>query len=111
MNFLELLDWKLLLLAAMITTFVVSAINTVQSKVASNWLVLIISFIITLLNTTFIEGANFGDWQKIILQILLTMAFSDLFYNYAGKWFLDRFFEFVKTKLIEIFGKNDPPQP
>jgi hypothetical protein len=105
MEFLQSLDWQSLLIAAAITTLVVSAINTIQSKLTTNWLVFIVSIIITLLNTTFIKGANFSDWQKILSSILFTMAFSILFYNYLGKWFVDRLFEWLKKILTEKFSK------
>ena len=83
---------------AVITTFFVSALNTVQNKVSTNWLVFLVSLFVTLLSITF-GGSGLQYWQAVILQIIVTMSFSILFYNYIGKWFIDRFFQFLKNKL------------
>lgn len=83
---------------AIITTFFVSALNTVQNKVSTNWLVFLVSLFVTLLSITF-SGSGLQYWQSVMLQIMVTMSFSIMFYNYVGKWFIDRFFQFLKEKL------------
>ncbi len=107
-NILDLFDWKALLLCATITTFIVSAINVTQSKLSSNWLVFIVSSIVTALSTTIEPQASFSDWQKLLLQVLTTMAFAILFYNYLGKLFVDKIFAWVKKQMENKLGKDEP---
>jgi len=108
MEFLQGLDWQSLLIASVITTVLVSAINTVNTKIHSNVLVFVVAVIITILNTTFVSGAGFADWQKIISSVLFTMAFAVLFYNYLGKWFIDKLFDWLKKILADKFSKQTP---
>jgi hypothetical protein len=95
----ELITWELIV-SAIATTFVVSAINTVQAKISTNWLVFIVSIVVTLLRTT-IETGSIQVYQGLIFKILLTMSFAILFYNYVGKWFVDTIF----VKIKEKFGR------
>lgn len=109
-------NWQALLITAATTTLVVSALKTMEWRVSVNWLVFLVSVVVTLLNTTFIEGAGFSDWQKIILTILMNMAFAVLFFNYAGKWFIDKLFVKVRNIFVKWFGKDegtpeDTPKP
>ena len=113
MNYLDLLDWKLLLITSTITAFVVSALYTIipidaegKPKLSVNFMVFITALIITLLSTQF-TGASAWEYQQIALQIFMTMAFAVLFYNYLGKWFLDSLFENIKTKITKWFNKTE----
>ena len=90
---MTLFNWDIII-SAVGTTFVVSALNTVQNKVSTNWLVFITSILVTLLRVTF----DFTHWQSLIFQILITMSFAILFYNYVGKWFVDNVFVWIKGK-------------
>jgi len=117
MNYLDLLDWKLLLITSTITAFVVSALYTIipldcngKPKISVNLMVFLVALVITLLSTQF-AGASAWEYQQIALQIFMTMAFSVLFYNYLGKWFLDSLFENIKSKLTKWFTKSDEPKP
>lgn len=94
-----LFNWEVII-KAVVTTFVVSALNTTDyfKKVTNNKLVFFIAFFVSLLSIT-ITGGDFGYWQGLIYNLVLTMAFSILFYNYIGKWFVDKFFEMLKLKL------------
>ena len=83
-----------MIISAIVATFVVSAINTIQNKISTNWLVFVVSIIITVLRITL----NWSDWQNVIFQILITMSFAILFYNYIGKWFIDNLFNKIKDK-------------
>ena len=109
MDILQGLDWKSLLITAAITTIVVSAINTMTWKITTNWLVFITSVVITLLNTTFVQGMGFAAWQKALAAILLNMAFAVLFYNYAGKWFVDQVFEKLKRLITSKLNEGQGP--
>jgi hypothetical protein len=108
MELLQELDWQSLLITAAITTMVVSAINTMSWKITTNWLVFITSVVITLLNTTFVQGMGVSAWQKTLVAILLNMAFAVLFYNYAGKWFIDQVFEKLKKIITSKLNKDEP---
>ena len=106
-NIFELFDWRTLMLCAVVTTFIVSAVNTTQAKLSSNWLVFIVSLIVTVLSTTF-TATLFSDFQRIGLQLLMTMAFAILFYNYLGKLFVDKLFVWIKKQIDNKLGKDDP---
>jgi hypothetical protein len=111
MEFLKTLDWQTLLIASIITTFIVSAINTITAKASTNLLVFVVAVVITLLNTSFVSGASFSDWQAILSSILFTMAFAVLFDNFLGKWFIDAMFGWLKQQLTDRFGKPPTPVP
>lgn len=83
-----------MIISATVVTFVVSAINTIQNKISANWLVFIVSILVTVLRITL----DWSDWQNVIFQILITMSFAVLFYNYIGKWFVDNLFNKIKEK-------------
>ena len=86
-----------LIFSALVVTFVVSALNTVQNKLSTNVLVFIISLLVTLLRVP-LTGGDLAYWQGLLFQILLTMSFAILFYNYIGKWFVDSIFVKIKEK-------------
>jgi len=94
------------LICGVLTTFVVSAINTIQNKISTNWLVAIVSVLGTFafLPITFTGGR---DIQDFIFKSLLTMSFSILFYNYLGKWFIDTLFKKIKEYLNKISPWGD----
>lgn len=83
--------------SGIITTFAVSAINTIQAKLSVNWLVFIVSIIVTVASIS-LSFSDTKSIQDFAIKVILTMSFSVLFYNYLGKWFLDTLF----TKLKEI---------
>lgn len=89
-----------LIVSAVVTTFVVSAFNTVQNKISSNWLVFIVSIVVTILRVSFISG-DFAAIQELLFKILLTMSFAILFYNYIGRWFIDTLFARLKDKFTK----------
>lgn len=86
-----------MIISAVAVTFIVSALNTVQNKITTNWLVFIVSILVTVLRVNF----NFPDWQNLIFQLLITMSFAILFYNYIGKWFVDNVFLWIKGKFTK----------
>lgn len=100
-NLQELFNWSIIL-KAVVTTFVVSALNTTDyfKGVTNNKLVFFVALFVSLLSIP-IVGGNLEYWQGLIYNLLLTMAFSVLFYNYVGKWFVDKFFELLKDKLVK----------
>lgn len=103
-----------LMVVAVITTFVVSAINVIQTRadgtntIAGKWLTAIVAILITLLQTTFIKGMSLGQWQQIITNILLTTAFAILFWTFLGQFTVDRLFGWLKKKIVEKYGNGGP---
>jgi len=93
-----------LLIVAVITTFVVSAINTYQTAIGGKWLTAIIALVITLLRTTFTASMSFADWQGTLTNILLTTAFAILFWTYLGQYTVDKIFSWLKKKIAEKYG-------
>lgn len=94
-----------LLFSSVITTFAVSAINTLQSKLSSNWLVFLVSILVTFTSVTF-NFTKVEDVQDFVIKVLLNMSFSILFYNYLGKWFVDTIFIKIKEILSTKLQKN-----
>lgn len=88
-----------------ITTFVVSALNTVQNKVSTNWLVFIIATVVTVSSIS-LSFSNVQSIQEFVTKLLLTMSFSVLFYNYLGKWFIDTVFLKVKNFITNKFSST-----
>lgn len=98
-----------LVISAAITTIVVSAVNVFQEKVPGNWLAALVALVVTILRTTFVAGMKFSDWQVVALGILLTWAFSILFWKYLGGKFIDKLFGDVWNRITG--GKSEPPTP
>lgn len=97
----EIVNWALVI-KAVVVTFIVSALNTTDyfKNVTNNKLVFFVALLVSALSIPLI-GGNLEYWQQLIYNLLLTMAFSVLFYNYIGKWFVDKFFELLKDKLTK----------
>ena len=97
----EVFNWAIII-KAVATTFIVSALNTTDyfKSVTNNKLVFFVALLVSILSVT-IEGGDLAYWQGMIYNLLLTMAFSVLFYNYIGKWFVDKFFELLKDKITK----------
>jgi hypothetical protein len=97
----EVVNWALVI-KAVVTTFIVSALNTTDyfKQVTNNKLVFFVALLVSLLSIPLI-GGNLEYWQGLLYNLLLTMAFSVLFYNYIGKWFVDKFFELLKDKITK----------
>lgn len=100
-NLSELFTWAIII-KAVVTTFIVSALNTTDyfKNVTNNKLVFFVALLVSALSIPII-GGNLEYWQGLIYNLLLTMAFSVLFYNYIGKWFVDKFFEVLKEKITK----------
>lgn len=100
-NLSELFSWALIL-KAVVTTFIVSALNTTEyfKSVTNNKLVFFVALAVSILSIPLV-GGDLAYWQGLVYNLLLTMAFAVLFYNYVGKWFIDKFFELLKEKLLK----------
>jgi len=105
------IDFVTVLAAALITTLIVSAINVVENQVPNKALVALVAAVVTLLSTTFVPGADFAHWQRLVLQMIVTIAFAILFYTYLGGTFIDRLFRFVKNYINQKLGTNPPEEP
>lgn len=107
MELLQGVDIQAQIMAALITSIIVSAINTLKPALSTNWLVFIVAAIVSLLLTSF-DAGSFPEVQKLIITILLTMAFSVMFYNYVGQHTVDRLFARVKRWIDNRFGGDGP---
>ena len=101
-NILLKINWLDLVIAGIMTTFIVSAlVNTFDIYFNQGrhkkYLVVIVATLITLVRTSF-NNINF-EWQLILEQFLFTWAFSVLFYSYLGGFIIDKFFQKIKEKL------------
>jgi hypothetical protein len=93
-----------LMVVAVITTFVVSALNLLKIELRGHWILAIVAFLVTLLKTTFTKGMTFADWQVVLTNFLLTAAFAILFWNYVGQYTVDPFFAWLKKKILQKYG-------
>ena len=80
-NLSELFSWALIL-KAVVTTFIVSALNTTEyfKSVTNNKLVFFVALAVSVLSIPLV-GGDLAYWQGLIYNLLLTMAFAVLFYN------------------------------
>ena len=107
-NIFELFDWKVLLICALGTSFVVSALNVfAPENIRSRYWLLIVTVVVVFLNTTFVPQAKFADWQSIIFQFILNAAIAVLFYVTLGKRFVDKFFNWLSKQIDAKFGKDE----
>jgi len=111
-SLLQLFDWKVLLSVALITSFVTEAINQITPKTVPSKLILpMIAFVITLLRLP-LEFKALSDWQNFMLNVISTIAFAILFYEYLGKYSVQAIFNLLKRKVdTESNDNNQPPQP
>lgn len=107
-TFFELFDWKVLLICAVGTSFIVGAINAyTPESVRNRYILPVVSFIVVILNTTFIPGAKFTDWQHILFGIFFNTAFAMLFYVAKGRWLVDKFIGFLTKQISDKLGKDE----
>lgn len=108
MNLKEFIDVKNLLIAAIIVTFVSSAVIVIwdsyfcpedakKGTIRKKSTVSIIAVIVTLLNSTFVTE-TVADIQKLLTTFLLTWSFAVLFYSYLGGKFITWVFSRIKEK-------------
>ena len=80
-------------------------------KIHGNWMLLIVSFIVTLLQVTFTKHMTLDQWQDFLTSILLNMAFAVLFYQYLGQFFIDKLFAYIKKLIGDKLGGASGNQP
>lgn len=105
------IDIRFLVTSAIITSILVSAANVFSTQlegIRNRYLIGVISAVVTLLSTTFEDLAGFADWQKLILSMLLTTAFSVIFYLSLGQFFVDKLLGAIKKFFVDKFPKEDP---
>lgn len=110
LTFFELFDWRVLMLCAVGTSFVVSAINTfTPDAIRARYILPLVTIIVVFLNTTFVPQAKFSDWQNIGFQFLFNVSFAILFYLALGKWTVDKVMNWLKKQLENRLGKDEEP--
>jgi multisubunit Na+/H+ antiporter MnhB subunit len=108
LTFFELFDWKILVICGVGTSFIVGAINTfTPDQIRARYILPLISVIVVFLNTTFIPGAKFADWQNIIFQFLFNVSAAILFYIALGKWTVDKIMYWLKKQIETKLGKDE----
>jgi Na+/H+ antiporter NhaC len=109
LNLFELFDWKILLICGVGTSFIVGAINTFTGEgIRVRYILPIVTIIVVFLNTTFVPGAKFSDWQNLIFQFLFNASVSMLFYLALGKWTVDKIMEYLKKQVDNKLGNTTP---
>lgn len=99
---LELLTRFDLLVVALITTFIVSAVTALfdetfrHRRKSKKWLVVITAIVVSFLNNAYIKGSE--EIHEYILGFLISWSFAVLFYSYLGMWVVKKFFSKLKDK-------------
>jgi len=99
MELLTKIDFWPIMIIALITTLIVSAIcNTFDvwftKGKRKKFLVVITAAVIT-----FTHSYD-GTWKEILQTFLFSWSFAILFYSYLGGWFINWLFKTIKSKLI-----------
>ena len=108
LTFFELFDWRVLVLCAVGTSFIVSAINTfTPDSIRNRYILPVVTLVVVFLNTTFVPEAKFADWQKLGFQFLFNISVAMLFYAAGGKWLVDKVINWIKKQLENKLGKDE----
>ncbi|MFA5382795.1 MAG: hypothetical protein WC356_06520 [Candidatus Micrarchaeia archaeon] len=108
LTFFELFDWKILLLCAVGTSFIVGAIYAfTPDAIRSRYILPVVTLVVVFLNTSFTPAMKFADWQNLIFQFIFNVSFAILFYISGGKWLVDKVIGWVKKQLENKLGKDE----
>jgi Na+/H+ antiporter NhaC len=106
----ELFDWKVLVVCAIGTSFIVGAIDAFTPEgMRARYILPLVSMIVVFLNTTFVPQAKFADWQNLAFQFLFNASAAILFYISAGKWTVDKVMTWIKSKIDNKINKDITP--
>lgn len=114
MELLQTVDYQMMLIVALATTLIVSAINIATPEwVKPGWLLPLAALIVTMLRVPIEEGLTLEDLQGLLFTILLTWAIAVLFYKLVGPRFVEKFFEAIWKRIQAILdgsgGNNQQP--
>ena len=109
--FLQQFNVVNILIVSVVTTLIVSAINTIENKIHDGYLVLGIGAFVTFLRTQ-IEGVDFTvtAMQNTAFTFIVTTVFAYLFQKYLGAWLTDKIFGWVKNYIGDKFKPKDTPK-
>lgn len=110
LNLFSSTQLQLLLLAGVITSLIVSAVNVIQTKadgtapIPGVLVAVAAAIVITLLQVSFKAGQSLDQWQASITAALLTLAFAVVFWSCAGRYLIDPAFAWLKKWIAEKLG-------
>ena len=97
-TFINQFDWESLLLIALAVSIIVEAIDRITpSTIAAKWILVIVAFIVTIVKMDF-DFSSVEAIKLLVFNTLLTMSVAILFYNYMGKWIVQKIFDFIKRR-------------
>ena len=100
MDLLLKLDIVDIVICAIMTTFIASAIATTFSGLFSKELYIkVMVAIVAVLVTFAYDFTNFDKWMQKFVQFLFVWSFSTLFYTVLGKFTINKIFNWVKNKI------------
>lgn len=98
MDLFELLDWKALGVAGIITIIVIAALTTIFDKFfIKSYRKKILTLITALVVTVISVEINWIEWQSMAVGWLLTFGTSVLIYQYLGVEWLKKYL----TKMLD----------
>ncbi len=105
--------WQGMVLAILLTSLFLSILNRFNpmQKVNDGWLVAGMSFVFTVLTTSFTKLQSFADFQAIAIRVLITAAFCYLFSMTKGQSLVDNVLNWAAGKANDMIGKDNPPPP
>jgi hypothetical protein len=108
LTFFELFDWKVLIIIAVGTSFIVGAVDIFTPEGLRNRYILpMVTLIVVFLNTSFTPAMKFADWQNLIFQFIFNCSVAILFYISGGKWLVDKVIGWIKKQLENKLGKDE----
>ena len=100
MDLLLKLDIADIVICAIMTTFVASAIATTFSGLfKKEWAIKTMVAVIAIIVTFAYDFSNFDKWMQKFVQFLFVWSFSTLFYTVLGKFTINKIFNWVKNKI------------
>jgi hypothetical protein len=104
---LKQFDLITILMVAVLTSFVVEAVNIyTPESISRKWIIFGVSLLITLIKLPFVPICSINDVQILLFTLLVNMSFAVLFYTYVGHWTVDKVFSTFKSKAeLELNAK------
>jgi len=89
----DLFDFKLVLIISIMVSFISGVIDKfTPESIKGTWILLLVSALVTYLITDFVLDRVF------IAFFLFHISFAFLFYEFGGKWIINRFFKLIKDE-------------
>jgi hypothetical protein len=107
LNILSRLDYASIIMATVLTSFVLATVNRSATikKVPDFWLIISIVVLITLTTTDFSELDTIADWQAKAFQLVSTMITSYFLAVNKGQEFANAMLDFTSKAIVAIFNR------